>query len=147
MRPGAVTDGLGEVSRTRSPVCEMNTHHRSRTTAAGRVDGAVKPAPQALQEAIPAPSGQWADNRAEHLFRLHSPVPRGVKVTAAARRSRPRADHPDRFGRANLRTLQRRVQEGRGIMANKLIHATSEATLTGQAGPRELALAGTYPRY
>ena len=35
----------------------------------------------------------------------------------------------DQFGRANLRTLQRRVQQWRGIMANKLVYAASEATL------------------
>ena len=32
---------------------------------------------------------------------------------------------PDRFSRAHLRTLQRRVQQWRGIMAKKLVYATA----------------------
>ena len=32
---------------------------------------------------------------------------------------------PERFSRAHLRTLQRRVQQWRGIMAKKLVYATA----------------------
>ena len=47
-------------------------------------------------------------------------------ASAMALLGRLQADHPDRFSRANLRTLQRRVQQWRGIMANKLVYATSD---------------------
>ena len=53
-------------------------------------------------------------------------------ASAMALLGRLQANHPDRFSRANLRTLQRRVQQWRGIMANKLIYAASEATLRAQ---------------
>ena len=33
---------------------------------------------------------------------------------------------PDRFNRAHLRTLQRRVQKWRGIMASKLVYTVSD---------------------
>ena len=36
--------------------------------------------------------------------------------------------HRDRFNRAHLRTLQRRVQQRRRIMASELVHADSPAT-------------------
>ena len=33
--------------------------------------------------------------------------------------------HPDRFSNTHLRTLQRRAQQWRGIMAKKLVYATA----------------------
>ena len=47
---------------------------------------------------------------------------------------------PDRFSRAHLRTLQRRVQQWRGIMASKLVYAASEITLTDPVEMPEIAL-------
>ena len=60
--------------------------------------------------------------------------------------NRLRAADPDRFSRAHLRTLQRRVQQWRSIMANKLVYASSEATMPD---PKELpvtVLAGSGSR-
>ena len=53
---------------------------------------------------------------------------------------------PDRFSRAHLRTLQRRVQQWRGIMAKKLVYATAGEPMTGPAAMPELALVGRDPR-
>ena len=53
---------------------------------------------------------------------------------------------PDRFSRAHLRTLQRRVQQWRGIMAKKLVYATAGEPMAGPAAMPELALAGVAPR-
>ena len=47
---------------------------------------------------------------------------------------------PDRFSRAHLRTLQRRVQQWRGIMADQLVYAASGATLPDPGGIPEMAL-------
>ena len=66
-------------------------------------------------------------------------------ASAMALLGRLQADHPDRFSRANLHTLQRRVQRWRGIMANKLVYAASEATLQDPAGLPEMALAAGGP--
>ena len=54
--------------------------------------------------------------------------------------------HPDRYSQAHLRTLQRRVQQWRGIMANKLVYAASEATLPELHGMPEIALIGDDPK-
>ena len=55
-------------------------------------------------------------------------------------------DHPDRFNRANLRTLQRRVQQWRGVMANKLVYAASGTALSDPVGKLEMAPAGGDPK-
>ncbi len=56
--------------------------------------------------------------------------------------ARLQSEHPDRFTEAQLRTMQRRVKEWRGIMANKLVYAgTDEASAASSRLP-ELALIG-----
>ena len=59
---------------------------------------------------------------------------------------RLQAYHPDRFSQANLRTLQRRVQQWRGVMANKLLYAASETALSDPSGKLEMALAAGDPK-
>ena len=54
---------------------------------------------------------------------------------------------PDRFSRAHLRTLQRRVQQWRGIMAQKLVYATAGEPIAEPPAMPELALAGAEPRW
>ena len=68
-------------------------------------------------------------------------------ASAAASLGRLQDAEPDGFSRANLRTLQRRVQQWRGIMANKLVHAASDATLPNLDGMPEMALAASGPKY
>ena len=53
---------------------------------------------------------------------------------------------PDRFSRAHLRTLQRRVQQWRGIMADQLVYAASGATLPDPGGIPEMALVTGDPK-
>ena len=53
---------------------------------------------------------------------------------------------PDRFSRAHLRTLQRRVQQWRGITAKKLVYATAGEPIAELPAMPELALAGVEPR-
>ena len=67
-------------------------------------------------------------------------------ASAMALLDRLQENHHDQFGRANLRTLQRRVQRWRGIMASKLVYAPSESTPPGPAGLPEMELVGTDPR-
>ena len=68
------------------------------------------------------------------------------EASAMAPLDRLRENHPDRFSRANVRALQRRVQKWRGIMANQMAHAAYEAPLPDPARLPERALAGTDPR-
>ena len=67
-------------------------------------------------------------------------------ASAMALLGRLQSEHPDRFSWANLRTLQRRVQQWRGIMANKLVYAASETALADPTGMLEMALAAGDPK-
>ena len=53
---------------------------------------------------------------------------------------------PDRFSRTHLRTLQRRVQQWRSIMAKKLVYATAGEPMAELPAMPELALVGRDPR-
>ena len=52
------------------------------------------------------------------------------------------SEHPDRFTVAQLRTMQLRVKEWRGIMAKKLVYAGTDETSAAPSGLPELALIG-----
>ena len=53
---------------------------------------------------------------------------------------------PDRFSRAHLRTLQRRVRQWRGIMRKELVYATAGEPMGGLPAMPELALVGADPK-
>ena len=63
-------------------------------------------------------------------------------ATGKALMARLQAEHPDRFSEAQLRTMQRRLNEWRGIMAKELVYAGTEETYTELGGLPELALVG-----
>ena len=61
-------------------------------------------------------------------------------ASAVALLGRLQETEPERFSRAHLRTLQRKVQQWRGIMTDKLVYAASGATLPDPGGIPEMAL-------
>ena len=54
--------------------------------------------------------------------------------------------HPDRFSDTHLRTLQRRVQQWRGIKAQKLVYAAVDEPVPELPAMPELALVGEGPQ-
>ena len=54
--------------------------------------------------------------------------------------------HPDRYSQAHLRTLQRRVQQWRGIMAKKLVYGSADEAVADPGAMPELALVGSDPK-
>ena len=60
--------------------------------------------------------------------------------------ARLQAEHPDRFTEAQLRTMQRRVKEWRGIMAKELVYSGAGAASAELDGLPELALIGVDTR-
>ena len=60
--------------------------------------------------------------------------------------ARLQAEHPDRFSEAQLRTMQRRVKEWRGIMAKELVYAGTAEPFAEPSRLPELALIGADPR-
>ena len=65
---------------------------------------------------------------------------------AIALLNRLKSAHPDRFSDTHLRTLQRRVQQWRGIMAKKLVYAAVDEPVPELPAMPELALVGTGPQ-
>ena len=70
----------------------------------------------------------------------------GPDASAVALLGRLQEAKPDRFSRAHLCNLQRRVRQWRGIMASKLVYAASETTLTDHDGMLGIALSVGDPR-
>ena len=66
-------------------------------------------------------------------------------VTNKALMARLQAEHPDRFSQAQLRTMQRRVKEWRGIMAKELVYAGTAEPFAEPNGLPEMALVGADP--
>ena len=60
--------------------------------------------------------------------------------------ARLQSEHPDRFTVAQLRTMQCRVKEWRGIMAKKLVYAGTDEASAASSGLPAMALVGTDPR-
>ena len=60
--------------------------------------------------------------------------------------ARLQSERPDRFTEAQLRTLQRRVKEWRGIMAKELVYAGNAGASPTPGRPPEMALVGTDSR-
>ena len=56
--------------------------------------------------------------------------------------ARLQAEHTDRFREAQLRSMQLRVKERRGIMAKELVYAGTAEPFAEPDGLRELALIG-----
>ena len=67
-------------------------------------------------------------------------------ASAVALLDRLQSTYPDRFERAHLRTLQRRVQQWRGIMASKLVYPVSSKTAWNERPMPELTLAESVPK-
>ena len=63
-------------------------------------------------------------------------------ATGKALMARLQSEHSDRFSEAQLRTMQRRLKEWRGIMAKELVYAGTEETYTELDGLPEMALVG-----
>ena len=66
-------------------------------------------------------------------------------ATGKALMARLQSECPDRFTGAQLRTMQRRVKEWRGIMAKKLVYAGSDEATVASSGLLEMTLVGVDP--
>ena len=67
-------------------------------------------------------------------------------VTGKALMARLQSEHPNRFTEAQLRTMQRRVKQWRGIMAKKLVYAGTDEPSAASSGLPEMALIGADPK-
>ena len=67
-------------------------------------------------------------------------------ATGKALMARLQSANPDRFTEAQLRTMQRRVKQWRGIMAKKLVYAGTDEPSAASTGLPEMALIGADPK-
>ena len=67
-------------------------------------------------------------------------------ATGKALMARLQSEHSDQFTEAQLRTMQCRLKEWRGIMAKTLVYATANETFAELDGLPELALIGADPK-
>ena len=67
-------------------------------------------------------------------------------ATGKALMARLQSEHPDRLTEAQLRTMQRRVKQWPGIMANKLVYAGTDEASAAPNGLPEMALVGAGPK-
>ena len=108
----------------------------------GCANGCCQPAPPPWTDCS-SPSGHRGPPAQTQEAAVAGPQYSGTNLRrAVALLGRLQEAEPDRFSRAHLRTLQRRVQQWRGIMAQKLVYATAGEPMAGPAAMLELALAG-----
>ena len=157
---------LSERRAALDPVNLLHTIREAQSALSAIVHPEVRPTPQgeSLERFVAGLSDRWRQDeatssqrekvRASHTWRTRPDPFEGVwcevlewlqedpDASAVALLGRLQSTHPDRFSRAHLRTLQRRVQKWRGIMASKLVYAAPDETTPDQHSLPELVLVG-----
>ena len=94
----------------------------------------------------PAPAEPGRTLSKEHGATCCLSCKRDPDAKAIALLNRLNSVHPDRFSDTHLRTLQRRVQQWRGIMAKELVYAVVDEPVPELPPMPELALVGAGPQ-
>ena len=166
----AVTTGakakLGERRATLDPVALLHNIREAQSALAAIVSPELRPTPrgESLERFLARLPDRWLEEQ-EHAGRKPRVQPprtwrtrkdpfEGVwcdvlgwlqedpDASAVSLLDRLQAAEPGRFSRTHLRTLQRRVQLWRGIMANKLVYGASHEPLPELRNTGELTLVG-----
>ena len=140
---------LSERRATLDPVALLHAIREVQSALAAIVSPELRPTPrgESLERFLARLPDRWREEqeqvegkpraRAPHTWRTRKDPFEGVwcdvlgwlqedpDASAVALLRRLQEAEPDRFSRAHLRTLQRRVQQWRGIMADKLVYAAS----------------------
>ena len=161
---------LSERRAALDPVALLHAIREAQSALAALVSPELRPTPrgESLERFLARLPDRWREEhqqvagkpraRAPHTWRTRPDPFEGVwcdvlswlqedpDASAVVLLGRLQEAEPDRFSRAHLRTLQRRVQQWRGIMAQKLVYATAGEPMAGPAAMPELALVGRDPR-
>ena len=170
LKPVRAEAALSERRATLDPVALLHAIREAQSALASIVSPELRPTPQgeSLKRFLARLPGRWLEEqehadrkpraKAPHTWRTRQDLFEGVccdvvgwsqedpDASAVALLSRLQETEPDRFSRAHLRTLQRRVQQWRGITVNKLVYAAFEATLPDPDGMPEIALTTDDPK-
>ena len=152
------------------PVLLLHTIHEAQSALVATTSPGVRetPAGESLERFLAKLPNLWrqGETRPTHAARVRGPrhwrtrkdpfegvwsdvlgwLQAEPDATGKALMARLQSEHPDRFTEAQLRTLQRRVKEWRGIMAKNLVYASSNAGSAEPAGLPELDLFGADPK-
>ena len=161
---------LSERRATLDPVALLHAISEAQSALAALVSPELRPTPrgESLERFLARLADRWREEhqqvagkpraRAPHTWRTRPDPFEGVwcdvlgwlqedpDASAVALLGRLQETEPDRFSRAHLPTLQRRVQQWRGIMADQLVYAASGATLPDPGGIPKMALVTGNPR-
>ena len=151
---------------TLDPVALLHSIRESQSALAAICSPELRPTPkgESLERFLSGLPSRWMEEQGQANGNRRTKVPRTWRTrkdpfegvwcgvlswlrdapdsSAVTLLERLREADPDRFRRARLRTLQRRVQQWRGIIANKLVSASSEAMLTDPDEIPVMVLAG-----
>ena len=161
---------LNERRARLDPVALLHSIRETQSALAAIVSPEVRPTPrgESLERFLAKLPDRWRQDeeaalrptkvRAPHNWRTRNDPFEGVwcdvlgwlqedpDASAVALLGRLQSTYPDRFDRAHLRTLRRRVQQWRGIMASKLVYPVSSETTWDEHSLRELALVESGPK-
>ena len=161
---------LSERRATLDPVALLHAIREAQSALAALVSPELRPTPrgESLERFLARLPDRWRKEhqqvagkpraRAPHTWRTRPDPFEGVwcdvlgwlqedpDASAVALLGRLRETEPDRFSRAHPRTLQRKVQQWRGIMADQLVYAASGATLPDPGGIPKMALVTGDPK-
>ena len=173
MRHEAVSDDararLGERRTALDPVALLHTIREAQSALTALTAPELRPTPhgESLEQFLANLPGQWRKDETHFPRERKMAAPRtwrtrkdpfaGVwcdvlswlqeepDASAVVLLGRLQSAHPGRYSQANLRTLQRRVQQWRGIMAKKLVYGSADEAVADPSTMRELALVGSAP--
>ena len=166
-----VKEALRQRRATLDPVALLHSIREAQSALAAIDSPELRPTPkgESLERFLAGLPSRWMEEQEQANGNRRTKVPRTWRTrkdpfedvwcgvlswlrdapdsTAVALLERLREADPDRFRRARLRALQRRVQQWRGIIANKLVSASSEAMLTDPDEIPVMVLAGNDSRW
>ena len=164
-------EGEAALSERRATLDPVALPHTIREAQSAIVSPELQPTPrgESLERFLARLPHRWHEEqehaegkpraRAPHTWRTRPDPFEGVwcdvlgwlqkdpDASAVALLGRLQEAEPDRFSRAHLCNLQRRVRHWRRIMASKLVYAASETTLTDHDGMLGVALSVGDPRW
>ena len=163
-------DGLNEYRSGLDPVLLLHTIREAQSALVAATAPSVRETPsgESLERFLAKLPSLWRQGevRPTHVVKVRAPrhwrtrkdpfegvwedvlawLQTEPDATGTALMGRLQSEHPGRFSEAQLRTMQRRLKEWRGIMAKELVYAGTAAASTATSGLPEMALVGTDPR-
>ena len=166
---GELQAGLNEYRSTLDPVLLLHSIREAQSALVASTTPAVRETPtgESLERFLAKLPSLWRQGevRPTHVVKVRAPrhwrtrkdpfegvwadvlawLQAEPDATGKALMGRLQLEHPDRLSDTQLRTMQRRLKEWRGIMAKELVYSGTSGTPPSPSGLLEMALVGTDP--